>query len=345
MVLLINLTKATCPTCSTGNNCNNSTCTCFSDNKNGYWKNSTIDPFKCDICQQHWEISSKCKQCTLNFDIKINCQKCLNNWDLTKNCAKCINHFDETTSCLKCKSNYELSSGCTKCKKNYDPSKNCGTCLPNFDPKTDCTDCIAGRHGPNCDGTCTASETCHGNGECSKDGKCICFSDTTRGHWSDAKNCSTCLTGYDINDDCISGICSSNCSFSLSKFSRGKCVAPDKCECSKYFTGEKCELNLCYGVNAKDPNICSGRGKCVGFNNCLCDGGYRGRDCSDADHTETLWVGLIVLLSIVIITVLGFFVLMAFVFSKKPEIITRDGSWAQLNEEDIVDSNALEVED
>ncbi|EFC43684.1 predicted protein, partial [Naegleria gruberi] len=60
---------------------------------------------------------------------------------------------------------------------------------------------------------------------------------------------------------------------------KGKCSSQDNCDCSKGYTGSKCELPICYDKDSSHSLVCSGRGQCVGVNTCKCNNGFTGPEC------------------------------------------------------------------
>jgi hypothetical protein len=60
---------------------------------------------------------------------------------------------------------------------------------------------------------------------------------------------------------------------------RGSCIAPDLCKCIERWGGNNCNSHTCFGLNATDPNVCSGRGICQDVDICICDGEYGGDQC------------------------------------------------------------------
>jgi hypothetical protein len=60
----------------------------------------------------------------------------------------------------------------------------------------------------------------------------------------------------------------------------GICKSNDTCECNEGFSGEKCELSVCFGKSSNDPSVCSDQnGDCTGPDKCECKPGYKGDEC------------------------------------------------------------------
>ena len=57
-------------------------------------------------------------------------------------------------------------------------------------------------------------------------------------------------------------------------------------KCTEFYTGDNCEIPICAGRNALDPLVCYKRGWCVAPNKCACDAFNTGDSCSDLSPTS-----------------------------------------------------------
>ena len=50
----------------------------------------------------------------------------------------------------------------------------------------------------------------------------------------------------------------------------GTCISQDNCVCNTGYTGNQCEIPICYGINATNTLVCSNqRGICISKNKCV----------------------------------------------------------------------------
>uniref|UniRef100_A0A7S1PGX9 EGF-like domain-containing protein n=1 Tax=Percolomonas cosmopolitus TaxID=63605 RepID=A0A7S1PGX9_9EUKA len=60
-------------------------------------------------------------------------------------------------------------------------------------------------------------------------------------------------------------------------------LAPQVRQCPTGYTGDNCEVSLCFSVPATDrQNVCSGNGRCISPNRCVCESGFSGPTCANA---------------------------------------------------------------
>lgn len=85
------------------------------------------------------------------------------------------------------------------------------------------------------------------------------------------------LTSCHLND-CQYPICF-NSTYPEICSGNGNCTAPNVCNCSSGFTGPKCEVPICFGLNANDPLSCNGKGYCVSKDICDCRTNHSGEQC------------------------------------------------------------------
>jgi hypothetical protein len=112
----------------------------------------------------------------------------------------------------------------------------------------------------------------------------ICFGKNTsdfnicsnRGICSSPENC-ICSNGYTGNE-CQINICYGKNSSDVCS-GHGNCSLPDICNCTQGYVGNDCQLTICYGKNSSDSKVCSGQGNCTSPNNCKCSTGYQGSNC------------------------------------------------------------------
>ena len=92
-----------------------------------------------------------------------------------------------------------------------------------------------------------------------------------------------CETGFQLvkqNTECVP-ICYGKFESGMVCSSRGECTSPDNCKCwNGLYTGKECEIPICFGISANDPNVCSyGNGTCMINNQCQCLDGFYGETC------------------------------------------------------------------
>lgn len=145
--------------------------------------------------------------------------------------------------------------------------------------------CTHGYNGENCQYTiCHGRNTadlqvCSNNGYCVEPDICACKSYPTPGFTGG--NCSypVCMSR---NFDRITGIetifqspfttmdlvvsTKTDCS------GHGKCISPNKCNCTTGYTDPYCSTPICFGINATSVSSCNygKNGTCVSYNNCTC---------------------------------------------------------------------------
>jgi alpha-tubulin suppressor-like RCC1 family protein len=61
---------------------------------------------------------------------------------------------------------------------------------------------------------------------------------------------------------------------------RGICVDNDICSCYPGFTGNNCQISICFNTLSTSTSVCSGNGTCVANNTCVCRQGYTGAMCA-----------------------------------------------------------------
>ncbi|KAL0489149.1 hypothetical protein AKO1_013870, partial [Acrasis kona] len=69
----------------------------------------------------------------------------------------------------------------------------------------------------------------------------------------------------------------SNCLFLKST---GCNTTTNTCDCRKGYYGPTCSFHQCFGIDARNPLVCSGVGSCWDTDSCSCKPGYSGQNCS-----------------------------------------------------------------
>ncbi|KAG2382008.1 hypothetical protein C9374_005800 [Naegleria lovaniensis] len=62
---------------------------------------------------------------------------------------------------------------------------------------------------------------------------------------------------------------------------RGNCTSPHSCSCISGTGGSRCEYNVCNGIYQYSYGVCSNHGSCTGPNTCTCSGNYEGTYCNE----------------------------------------------------------------
>jgi len=93
---------------------------------------------------------------------------------------------------------------------------------------------------------------------CSGHGQCV--------EWNDC----ACHKGLYTGIECSIPICYNKSLDNETCSNHGQCSSPDNCTCDAGWTGEQCEIPVCFGNNATDPMVCSGRGVCSFKDTCIC---------------------------------------------------------------------------
>lgn len=75
----------------------------------------------------------------------------------------------------------------------------------------------------------------------------------------------------------------------------GTCTGFNSCACSKRYGGANCSVTSCYGYWMNDVRTCSQNGECIDFNQCVCNEGFVGYDCREWRNDDYLWILLIVM--------------------------------------------------
>jgi hypothetical protein len=64
-----------------------------------------------------------------------------------------------------------------------------------------------------------------------------------------------------------------------------------------------CSASKCYGKNALDPTVCSGKGVCLTTDNCICRANYTGTECSNSitNNSKNNSFNLVILFTIILL--------------------------------------------
>lgn len=96
---------------------------------------------------------------------------------------------------------------------------------------------------------------------------------------------------------------------------RGKCIFENVCQCNEGYTGNECQMNLCFGKNETDSNVCNSKGKCIDKNTCECINGYRGQECQNQNldtfviiFFSVLGFCLVLFVVLIFLVILGYFI-------------------------------------
>ncbi|EFC48302.1 predicted protein [Naegleria gruberi] len=132
-------------------------------------------------------------------------------------------------------------------------------------------DCRNGYAGTDCEfPTCLGipssdvDRVCGGKGDCLAPNLCKCKDGLYDGLYCEFPTCS----GKSMrNNTACSGL------------NQGICESLNNCVCKHGYTGNECQIPICFSELSSSPLVCSGRGTCTSADRCKCKNGYSGKNC------------------------------------------------------------------
>jgi len=108
----------------------------------------------------------------------------------------------------------------------------------------------------------------------------VCSPSCVYGECVDPNVCN-CDIGY-TGDVCDVPVCYGSESGSVNVCNKhGSCISPDNCDCDTWYYEDNCDMWNCATIPKDDPSVCSGFGQCVGPEICRCQPGRMGLECDD----------------------------------------------------------------
>ena len=208
----------------------------------------------CDQCADQWT-GAACETCPSLFSTAADCKECADGRVQYPTCTLCTvgdhckNHatkvvasMDKSTCDCTCRNQWGGLT-CDSCPAGVDPAADCGQCLPGYIGYPTCTQCDAATHCNGHSATVTSDPTFT---------SCLC---ECRNMWSGAtcKDCSMQFGGADC--DVCSGVghafpvceectvpdhCSGHATTSLPDPPLPADPLACKCDCTNYWSGDKC---------------------------------------------------------------------------------------------------------